>query len=153
MINDFSARALFLSERIVVVCWQLLTLSAAVIVSAIHHIHNNPQLWDNPARFDPDRWDTDAAKHMQRNQYIPFATGGRMCIAYNFALQEVRTFLPKLVWRYKFVKEGESAVEYDPMFQLIRPINLYARAHKRVKWPPKTEALAPSPLVGEGDSA
>ncbi|KAH8651100.1 cytochrome P450 [Xylariales sp. PMI_506] len=111
-----------------------------VIVAALHHIHNNPLLWDNPAKFDPDRWDGDAVKHMQRNQYMPFATGGRMCIAYNFALQEVRVFLPKLLWRYKFVKEGDSAVEYDPMFQLIRPVNLYVRAHKRVKWPPRSEA-------------
>jgi hypothetical protein len=30
-----------------------------------------------------------------------------------------------------------ASVEYDPMFQLIRPMNLYVRAHKRVKWPPK----------------
>ncbi|KAH8897425.1 cytochrome P450 [Thozetella sp. PMI_491] len=118
----------------------------SVIISAIHHIHNNPKLWDNPARFNPDRWDSDEVKNMQRNQYIPFCTGGRMCIAYNFALQEVRTMLPKLVWRYKFVKEGESSVEYDPFFQLIRPINLYARATRRVKWPPKSE-IADVPVV------
>ncbi|KAL7622782.1 hypothetical protein AAE478_006461 [Parahypoxylon ruwenzoriense] len=111
----------------------------SVVVAAIHHISNNPALWDNPAHFDPDRWDTDAVKNMPKAQYQPFGMGQRMCIGFNFALQEIRIFLPKLIYRYKFVREGDSPIEYDPMFQLIRPNNLYVRAHRRVKWPPKSE--------------
>lgn len=74
-------------------------------------------------------------------QYIPFATGPRMCIGFNFALQEVKIFLPKLVWRYHWEKEGETAVEYDPFFQLIRPVNLYVRTQKRTKYPSKSESF------------
>ncbi|KAJ9143024.1 Cytochrome P450 [Pleurostoma richardsiae] len=113
-----------------------------VVVAAIHHISNNPALWDNPTRFDPDRWDTDEVKNMPKAQYQPFGMGQRMCIGFNFALQEIKIFLPKLVWRYKFVKETDAVVEYDPMFQLIRPNNLYVRAHRRVKWPPKSETAS-----------
>ncbi|KAK3387849.1 cytochrome P450 [Podospora didyma] len=110
-----------------------------ILIPAIHHIHNNPALWDNPARFDPDRWDTEAVKNRHRAAYIPFAMGPRGCIGFNFALQEVKVFLPKLVYRYRFEREGvEDTVEYDPMFQLIRPNNLYVRAERRVKWPPRT---------------
>ncbi|KAJ5204194.1 uncharacterized protein N7498_005073 [Penicillium cinerascens] len=111
----------------------------AVVIPALHHIHNNPALWDNPNRFDPDRWDTDAVKSRHKAAYIPFAAGPRMCIGFNFALQEVKVFLPKLIYRYKFSREGDGPIEYDPMFQLIRPNNLYVRAERRVKWPPKTE--------------
>ncbi|KAJ3577722.1 hypothetical protein NPX13_g2847 [Xylaria arbuscula] len=96
----------------------------SVVVAAIHHIANNPALWDNPARFDPGRWDTDAVKNMPKAQYQPFGMGQRMCIGFNFALQEIKIFLPKLVWRYKFVRERDDVIEYDPMFQLIRPNNL-----------------------------
>lgn len=111
----------------------------SVVVAAIHHLANNPALWDNPTRFDPDRWDTDAVKNMPKAQYQPFGMGQRMCIGFNFALQEIKIFLPKLVWRYKFVRERDDVIEYDPMFQLIRPNNLYVRAHRRVKWPPRSE--------------
>jgi cytochrome P450 len=111
----------------------------SVIIPAIHHIHNNPALWDNPAQFNPDRWESDAVRNRHKTAYIPFATGPRMCIGFNFALQEIKIFLPKLIWRYKFVKDGDETIEYDPMFQLIRPNNLYVRAEKRVKWPPVTE--------------
>ncbi|PYI15692.1 cytochrome P450 monooxygenase [Aspergillus violaceofuscus CBS 115571] len=111
----------------------------AVVVGALHHLHNNSNVWDNPTRFDPDRWDTEAVKNRHKTAYIPFATGPRMCIGFNFALQEVKIFLPKLLYRYKFTREGDSTVEYDPMFQLIRPNNLYVRAERRVKWPPKSD--------------
>jgi cytochrome P450 len=62
----------------------------SVVVVALHHIHNNPKLWDNPTMFDPDRWDTEKVKNRPNASYIPFATGPRMCIGFNFALQEVK---------------------------------------------------------------
>lgn len=111
----------------------------SVILPALHHIHNNPSLWDNPHKFSPDRWDTEEVKNRHKAAYIPFGTGQRMCIGFNFALQEIKVFLPKLIYRYKFIREGDGPIEYDPMFQLIRPNNLYVRAERRVKWPPKTE--------------
>nr|BAJ04402.1 cytochrome P450 monooxygenase [Aspergillus oryzae] len=111
----------------------------SVIIPALHHIHNNPELWDNPQKFNPDRWDTEEVKNRHKAAYIPFAMGPRMCIGFNFALQEIKVFLPKLIYRYKFTREGDGHIEYDPMFQLIRPNNLYVRAERRVKWPPKTE--------------
>lgn len=62
-----------------------------------------------------------------------------MCVGFNFALQEVKVFLSKLVYRYKFTLAQYGPVEYDPYFQLIRPNNLYVQAKIRVKWPPKSE--------------
>ncbi|KAM0723194.1 hypothetical protein Q7P37_001394 [Cladosporium fusiforme] len=112
--------------------------SESVVIPALHHIHNNPKLWENPNDFNPDRWDTEDVKNRHKAAYIPFATGKRMCIGFNFALQEVKIFLPKLLYRYKFVHEEFGTIEYDPMFQLIRPNNLYVRAEKRVKWPPRS---------------
>ncbi|KAJ6033728.1 hypothetical protein N7444_011499 [Penicillium canescens] len=108
----------------------------AVIIPAIHHIHNNPELWDNPYKFDPDRWDTSEVKNRHKASYVPFGAGPRMCIGFKFALQEI--ILPKLIYNYKFVREGDGPIEYDPIFQLIHPNNLDVRAHKRVKCPPPT---------------
>jgi cytochrome P450 len=111
----------------------------AVVISALHHMHNNKDVWENPGRFDPDRWDTEQVKNRPPGSYIPFATGPRMCVGFNFALQEIKVFLPKLVYRYKFSLAQDGPIEYDPYFQLIRPNNLYVQAEKRVKWPPKSE--------------
>ncbi|PYH99432.1 cytochrome P450 [Aspergillus ellipticus CBS 707.79] len=127
----------------------------AVIIPALHHIHNNPDLWDNPNRFNPDRWDTPEVKERHKAAYIPFAMGPRMCIGFNFALQEVKIFLPKLIYRYNFVREGDGPIEYDPMFQLIRPNNLYVRAERRptmrATWsPPLDYRKRPVAVLGAG---
>ncbi|RAL05301.1 cytochrome P450 [Aspergillus ibericus CBS 121593] len=120
----------------------------AVIIPALHHIHNNPNLWDNPTRFNPDRWDTPEVKARHKAAYIPFAMGPRMCIGFNFALQEIKVFLPKLIYRYHFSREGNGPIEYDPMFQLIRPNNLLTM---RPTWsPPHDYQNRPVAVLGAG---
>lgn len=109
--------------------------AGSVLIPALHAIHNNPKIWSNPDRFDPDRWGTEEVANRPKNSYIPFATGPRSCIGFNFALGEVKVLLPELVYRYEFFKEGDEAVTYDPEFQLIRPMNLYVRAKRRSTWP------------------
>lgn len=103
----------------------------SVIVPALYAIHTNPTIWRDPLRFDPDRWETEEVKSLPRCAYVPFATGPRGCIGFNFALLEVKILLSELVSRYEFVREGLDAVEYDPEFQLIRPLNFYVRAKRR----------------------
>ncbi|EMC91552.1 hypothetical protein BAUCODRAFT_38665 [Baudoinia panamericana UAMH 10762] len=112
-----------------------------VVIVALHHIHMNPKIWNNPDLFDPDRWDTERVKNRGRTDYVPFAAGQRMCIGFNFALQEIKIFMCKLVWRYRWLKEGEPESDYDPFFQLIRPINLYVRTQKRDEWPSKSSSM------------
>ncbi|PLN79596.1 putative cytochrome P450 [Aspergillus taichungensis] len=104
----------------------------SVIIPALYAIHTNPSVWRDPFRFDPDRWDTEEVKSRHRCAYIPFATGPRGCIGFNFALLEVKILLSELVSRYEFVREGLEAIDYDPEFQLIRPLNFYVRAKRRV---------------------
>lgn len=110
----------------------------SVIIPALYAIHTNPAYWREPARFDPDRWDTEEVKNRHRCAYIPFATGPRGCIGFNFALLEVKIIMSELIRRYEFSRESEEAIEYDPEFQLIRPMNLYVVARKRTSWPEKS---------------
>ncbi|KAL2001166.1 hypothetical protein VTN02DRAFT_2149 [Thermoascus thermophilus] len=110
----------------------------SVIIPALYAIHTNPNIWRDPFRFDPDRWDTEEVKNRHRCAYIPFATGARGCIGFNLALLEVKILLSELVYRYEFSREGLEAIEYDPEFQLIRPLNFYVRAKKRTSWPKRS---------------
>ncbi|RDW60722.1 hypothetical protein BP6252_12105 [Coleophoma cylindrospora] len=106
-----------------------------VVVPALHAIHQNPKIWRDPQRFEPDRWSTEEVKNRPAGSYLPFATGPRGCIGFNLALAEVKVLLPELLYRYEFSRDGDEAVQYDPEFQLIRPVNLYVRAKKRTSWP------------------
>ncbi|KAJ5623793.1 Cytochrome P450 [Penicillium lagena] len=104
----------------------------SVLIPALYAIHTNPNVWRDPFRFDPDRWTTDEVKNKHRCAYIPFTTGPRGCIGFNFALLEVKILLCELIARYEFFREGLETVDYDPEFQLIRPLNFYVRAKRRI---------------------
>jgi cytochrome P450 len=109
-----------------------------VVICAIHHIHNNSKVWNNPDTFDPDRWNHDPLKGLPKATYAPFASGGRMCVGFNFALLEVKIFMCKLVYRYHWEKEGDVETNYDPFFQLIRPVDLYVKTTRRETYPTKS---------------
>ncbi|KAB5578164.1 cytochrome P450 monooxygenase, partial [Coniochaeta sp. 2T2.1] len=119
----------------------------AVIIPALYAIHTNPAVWRDPFRFDQDRWDTEEVKNRHRCAYIPFATGPRGCIGFNFALLEVKILLSDLIYRYEFTREGVEAVEYDPEFQLIRPLNLYCTAKRRTQWAFQVRSVVRSQAV------
>ncbi|KAL7933850.1 cytochrome P450 [Trichoderma chlorosporum] len=110
----------------------------SIVIADLHHIHTNPHVWDNADKFDPNRWDTEKVKNRPRGSYQPFASGPRACIGFNFALQEVKIVLSKLLYRYRFSLAETGTVEYDPQYLLIKPNNLYVRAERRFKWPQKT---------------
>lgn len=52
------------------------------------HLHRHARLWDNPDGFDPARWATENGKRCQREAYIPFSAGPRVCPGAGFAMVE-----------------------------------------------------------------
>jgi cytochrome P450 len=107
----------------------------SVIIPTFPSIHTHVDHWDNPRKFDPDRWDTERVKKRHAMSFTPFASGPRGCIGYNVALEEAKTVLARLVWRYQWQIASKEPVIYDPEFLVLRPLNFYARAVKRETWP------------------
>ncbi|OJD32060.1 cytochrome p450 [Diplodia corticola] len=111
-----------------------------VVIACFPSMHKNPRFWDNPARFDPDRWMGDgvAAEAARKGLYTPFAAGARGCVGFNLALLEVKMVLVELVYRYHFEDASPEPVVYDPEFLVTRPLNFYASPVRRTKWPAKS---------------
>lgn len=111
----------------------------AVIIPTFPSLHTNAKYWDSPGKFDPDRWDSDAVKCRHKMAYTPFATGPRGCIGYNLALQQAKLVLANLVYRYNWEDASKEPMVYDPEFLVLRPLNFYARAARRLTWPSKSQ--------------
>ncbi|KAH7028648.1 cytochrome P450 82A2 [Macrophomina phaseolina] len=109
--------------------------AGAILIPSLPHLHTNPAHWDDPYRFDPDRWTTARVKERHRSAYVPFAAGARGCIGFNAALLEAKVAVAELVYRYAFADASEEAIEYDPEFNNIRPSNFYATVVRRTSWP------------------
>lgn len=58
--------------------------------------------WDNPDAFDPDRFDRPETVEPQRQCYMPFSKGARVCLGAAFAQQEAAIILASLLRRFKF---------------------------------------------------
>ena len=72
------------------------------VMLPIYALHRNRRLWDDPDRFDPDRFADPKA--IDRFAYLPFGDGPRICIGASFALQEAVIILATLLSRFRFTR-------------------------------------------------
>ncbi|XWW98482.1 hypothetical protein V2A60_006482 [Cordyceps javanica] len=108
----------------------------SVVIPTFPSIHRNKDHWENPERFDPDRWAGGGGRRERhRLAFTPFAAGPRGCVGFNVAKLEAKLALANLVYRYHFEDASTEAMEYDPEFLVIRPLNCYVRARRRTTWP------------------
>ncbi|WP_340054998.1 bifunctional cytochrome P450/NADPH--P450 reductase [Corynebacterium parakroppenstedtii] len=63
-------------------------------------LHRDPKVWENPERFDPERFTFDNAKDLAPNAWKPFGNGQRSCIGRGFALQEALLVLTLIIQRF-----------------------------------------------------
>jgi len=63
-------------------------------------LHRHLKLWDNPGRFDPERFSPERVAARPRFSYLPFGGGKRICIGAAFALAEATILLATLGQRY-----------------------------------------------------
>ncbi|CAG2179914.1 unnamed protein product, partial [Oppiella nova] len=79
-----------------------------IIIMPTWSLHSDPEYFDSPQEFKPDRFLPDN-KHMIKDcTFIPFATGPRNCIGMRFALMELKYNLVKLLTRYEFLACDET---------------------------------------------
>ncbi|KAH7568042.1 hypothetical protein ACOSP7_009595 [Xanthoceras sorbifolium] len=61
-------------------------------------IHHDPEIFPNPHKFDPSRFDA----HIKPFSFLGFGSGPRMCPGMNLAKLEISIFIHHLVCRYKW---------------------------------------------------
>ncbi len=74
--------------------------SGDTVMLPIYALHRHQLLWDDPDRFDPDRF--AAGTQRDRFAFLPFGAGPRICIGAGFAIQESVIILASLLARFRF---------------------------------------------------
>jgi cytochrome P450 len=59
--------------------------------------HRDPELWPDPAHFDPRRFTTPGGRPPHPGAYFPFGIGPRACLGLQFALRESTVLLEHLL--------------------------------------------------------
>lgn len=92
------------------------------VVTLIYANHHNPKYFENPEKFDPDRWDKEISSE-DRNPlaYQPFSAGLRNCIGQKYAVLELKIVMIKLLRHFQLdlgydgfeVEMGQSSLLYS----------------------------------------
>ncbi|KAH8032889.1 hypothetical protein HPB51_003465 [Rhipicephalus microplus] len=89
-------------------------------------VHNDPTLWKEPSRFNPDRFLREDGSLIQpRPEYlIPFSIGKRMCPGEILASVEIFLYLTSLVQKYRILPEGDKLHDLEavnmPLAELFK---------------------------------
>ncbi|MGB4847905.1 MAG: cytochrome P450, partial [Saprospiraceae bacterium] len=70
----------------------------------IRGMHRNPAYWDKPDEFIPDRWNDP---NLNKEAYMAFGAGPRLCIGEHFAMMEMQLILTTIVntWNIKLISK------------------------------------------------
>ncbi len=80
--------------------------------------HRDPAFWEQPYRFDPDRFLPERSKSRHRFAYFPFGGGPRLCIGRDFALTEATLIMALIARRFELRLAPGAVVEEQPVATL-----------------------------------
>jgi cytochrome P450 len=64
-------------------------------------LHRDRRWWEDPLRFDPDRWKDGLEERIPRLANMPFGGGPRVCIGHRFAMAEGILIVAAIARRYR----------------------------------------------------
>jgi cytochrome P450 len=71
--------------------------AGSTVYIPVYAVHRHEKLWNDPDRFDPSRFEPEAAKARDRCSYLPFGAGPRICVGQGFAQMEAAAVLATLL--------------------------------------------------------
>jgi cytochrome P450 len=106
-----------------------LPAGAKVLISP-YLVHRSRTYYEQPERFDPDRFVSEAVADRPRFAYLPFGGGRRVCVGREFALVQLKLALARLAQRVRFELVSDRA-ELDPHIVLRPRDPIRARVTRR----------------------
>ncbi len=104
----------------------------SIVITYIYGVHHSNLLWDNPEKFDPERFRKANKKEHKPYSYFPFGGGPRLCIGNNFALMEMQFILARMAKRFDFEIDPNQQIVAQPLVTLRPRYGIKAKLKKRV---------------------
>ncbi|KAF5281175.1 hypothetical protein FQR65_LT14843 [Abscondita terminalis] len=81
-----------------------------ICLISILSLQQDPHIYPNPQEFDPERFSEENINKRHSLSWIPFGTGPRICIAYQFGLMQVKLAVASLLLNYEFSLNPKTKV-------------------------------------------
>ncbi len=92
--------------------------SGSSILMSQFVMHHDPRYYEEPDRFNPDRWTEEFKTHLPRFSYFPFGGGIRGCIGESFAWMEGVLVIATLAQKWEMRKLASQRVKLDSAITL-----------------------------------
>lgn len=73
-------------------------------------IQRDSRFFDNPEKFDPDRWTDKQLDRLTNYAYFPFGGGQRLCIGKDFAMMETVLLLATIASKFRLILQSDHPV-------------------------------------------
>ncbi len=90
----------------------------SLVLMSQYVVHRDARYFEQPERFDPERWTTEARAHRPQFSYFPFGGGNRRCIGEGFAWMEGILLLATLAQRWRLRLVADQIVALRPVITL-----------------------------------
>ena len=92
--------------------------AGSVVVISPYVMHRSRRYWDDPLRFDPDRFLPERSAGRPRFAYFPFGGGQRQCIGQGMAMIELPVILAAIVERFDLAIPNLPSIRPSPRISL-----------------------------------
>ncbi|XP_059148816.1 cytochrome P450 4A25-like [Physella acuta] len=88
-----------------------MTPAGTMVNIVIYNAHHNPTIWDDSMKFDPNRFLPENSERRSAYAFVPFSAGPRNCIGQNFAMDEIKIALARILYRFNIRLDPSHKVE------------------------------------------
>ena len=94
-------------------------MKRGLTVACQYLIHRHPEFWDDPLRFNPERFiSAGVIAKRPKLAYFPFGAGPRVCVGSTFAMTEGPLVLATIAQRFRIELAPGQTILPDTTFTL-----------------------------------
>eukprot|EP00029_Vermamoeba_vermiformis_P006084 TRINITY_DN2295_c0_g1_i1.p1 TRINITY_DN2295_c0_g1~~TRINITY_DN2295_c0_g1_i1.p1 ORF type:complete len:500 (-),score=122.27 TRINITY_DN2295_c0_g1_i1:29-1528(-) len=72
------------------------------LIYSAQHVHNDERFWNEPQRFNPERFSREEEEKRPLHSFVPFGGGLRICVGKTFAMSEMKFATALLLRDFEF---------------------------------------------------
>ncbi|XP_044763822.1 uncharacterized protein LOC123320538 [Coccinella septempunctata] len=91
----------------------------------LFYLHRSELYWENPMKFDPDRFTSEEIAKRHPYTYIPFSAGLRGCIGQKYAMNNLKIQMSVTLRKFKAFSDAYKSIEDIELENLmvVRPVH------------------------------
>ncbi|XP_025016173.1 cytochrome P450 4c21-like [Tetranychus urticae] len=106
-------------------------IKGSIVCVSFTATHHDPNVYPNPDKYDPERWNPENASKIPKTAFIPFSHGPRSCIGYRYAMLELKIYTIQIIRKFSLRstrKHGSIPLKAEVTLKPVLPLEIIMTA-------------------------